>query len=274
MRPIQLPRIVAVALVMIVALTGCSPSKTEIAAVEKSNVFERQVTELKTQNKDLDAKITSLTTELGAKTTRVAVLETKVEDLTGKLGSTEAQNKDLSQKLIDRDARITALESENAKAAEAAAKLAAEEASKANLTVQLGLTMKSGDTKPVSNTTVYLMTAALRTLVPATFDTDPIPGIDNYGTSKSTAAGVLHYPSLHRRSLPVVMEGIKKGTVATATTDFNGRAQFEGIPPGEYWILCATELGGGAALQRKVSVKGKSTFVALGNADVEDEFAN
>ena len=138
----------------------------------------------------------------------------------------------------------------------------------ATLTVQVGLTMKSGDTKPVSNTKVYLTKKTSSDYL------GDIEVVYNDGKKQSRdlffiawAKGLGEWSILYGTFARKVYDRLKSETVAVSDTDFNGTASFEDIPKGEYYAICVTPLGGGAVLEKRISVSTSKVKVALSNAD-------
>ena len=137
----------------------------------------------------------------------------------------------------------------------------------------MGVTMQSGETKPITNTKVYLVKTPLLTLLPGKYDYERRSSSDLSSTAAGAwAGGIGKWATLYGQFVPGIVEAVEKDAVFQTTTDFNGRASFEGISPGSYIALCATSLGGGVVLEKAVQVKGKSVFVALDNSDALPEF--
>ncbi len=121
-----------------------------------------------------------------------------------------------------------------------------EASSKATVSSQAGITMKSGDTKPIANTKIYL--------------TKKYP--DRNMSSKSVIS-----PDSFRFIIQSRIQ--KSGVVATATTNFQGTAIFRDVVPGNYYLQCYTPLGGGDNfLVKKVKIKSGENSVSLSNDDI------
>ena len=142
----------------------------------------------------------------------------------------------------------------------------AESDKKGSLTVQLGLTMRSGDTKPVSNTKVYLTRKNTSVILSS------IEAKNDYGAKislkvvevLSSAGELLGYYS---KMVSEVESRLKVESLAIVDSDFNGSATFEDIAKGDYYVICFTRLGGGAVLEKQITISTSKAKVALSNAD-------
>lgn len=62
------------------------------------------------------------------------------------------------------------------------------------------------------------------------------------------------------------VEALKSNVIKTVTTDFEGNATFENIPPGDYYIFAITETRGGQAVWNyKITVNPEIKTVLLDN---------
>lgn len=86
---------------------------------------------------------------------------------------------------------------------------------KSNLTIKAALLLKSGNPQPVSRTKFQLVNVDVATL--AKESGLPQTDINLYNVEK-------------------VEESVNKHTIATVTTDFEGKAVFESVPKGNYTI--------------------------------------
>ena len=142
---------------------------------------------------------------------------------------------------------------------------------KSTLTVQLGLTMKSGDTKPIVNTKVYLSKSSAATLLQG------VARINNDGkTMDADASGIIYtiwangngkWSSSYSNFADHANASASALSFAVSDTDFNGVVTFEDIPKGIYYVICVTPLGGGAALEKKITISAEKMKIALSNAD-------
>jgi hypothetical protein len=178
---------------------------------------------------------------------------------------------------LERQAREQKAAVDAAVAAELAKKQKEEQST---LEVIIGVTMKSGDAKPFANGRVYLSTKPVadifRGLSPKIGPETPLYPLGraifaDQGTEEKKLKAFLYFwkdseeeTAPHRAYASAIAE---KASVATASTDFNGSATFEGIPRGDYYIICATALGGGAVFEKPVSLKAPKTKVSLSNED-------
>jgi hypothetical protein len=192
------------------------------------------------------------------------------EDLRPKVADLESQLATVKEELAKEKAVLAVSAAKLAAFEKAEAARAAEAASRATLTVQLGLTMKSGDTKPVSNTKVYLTQKSVSELVAG------IPLNSNDGESYEGKFGVGWVWSraldetgryLYSQFANQANKRLLDAKIAAADTDFNGLAVFEDIPKGEYFVICVTALGGGALLEKKVTISTSKMKTALSNSD-------
>lgn len=210
-------------------------------------------------------KILSLEKSLGESVARGNESIARESVLKEKFHSVEKERESLAQKLSEFEAARAAADAK-------AARVAAEAASHSNLVLQLGVTMQSGETKPITNTKVYLTKTPFLTLLPGKYDYERRNGDISSTAAGAWAGGIGKLASLYGQFVPAIVEAVEKDAVFQTTTDFNGRASFEGLSPGNYIALCATALGGGIVLEKTVQVKGKSVFVALDNSDALPDY--
>lgn len=266
-------------------LCSCSDKlKQEVAqanskaaeAAARSNRFEADLNALKVSSdtiaKQGAERVSELETELKKKAERITSLEHDLAESRRKGEELGVELIVAKQRVIAVEAKLSVYDAERARAA----KEQEEAARRANLVVQLGVTMRSGETKPVTNSAVYLLKRSLLELIPDTFKQDSRLerdlGARAGETSRANAAAVMVFGPLYRESEGRVWKAVNGAAVHKATTDFSGRVSFEGIEPGEYHVLCYTPLGNGAVLEKRVTAKGKSTMIALDNGDILDMF--
>jgi hypothetical protein len=208
-------------------------------------------------------------------------LRPKVADLESQLAKEKSALGSVKEELAKEKSVLASVKEELAKEkmalAVSAAKLAAfekaetaraaEAASRATLTVQLGLTMKSGDTKPVTNAKVYLTRQSTSKILDGLPTTLKAESSDPSRLASLWALGMSN-PVLWYQFVNQANKSALAAAIATADTDFNGLAVFEDIPKGVYFVICATALGGGAVLEKKVTISTSKTKVALSNRDV------
>jgi hypothetical protein len=141
--------------------------------------------------------------------------------------------------------------------------------SQAALKVQVGLTMGSGETKPAGNMKLYLTKESFCQIVgcdhPNSYGVD-ITSIDWWTGKKFAGIDPKGAAKSHR-----IDQSLAGAAIATGTTDFGGQTTFENIPPGDYYIIGTTLLGGGASLMKRVTVNSGQNNVSLGNENIMDK---
>jgi hypothetical protein len=255
-------------------LAGCNDElKQRIVSLEsQARQNAEKITALtEQQTKSLDT-IKALDSERIAAKEKTLLLEKSLNEsltreaaLKEKILSLEKERESLLQKLA-------AFEAASAAANAKAAREAAEAASRSNLVLQLGVSMQSGEMKAITNTKIYLTKTPLLTLLPGKYDYDGSNRDIHHTAAGAWSGGIGKFAPLFGKFVPAIAEAVEKDAVFQTTTDFNGRASFEGIPPGDYIALCATALGGGVVLEKPVRVEGKSVFVALDNNDALPDY--
>jgi len=120
----------------------------------------------------------------------------------------------------------------------------------ATLRIQAGITMKSGDTKPVSNTKVVLTKIGIPQICKTwkVLVDGPEGGkTARWGRVASLAAmfGGVGSAESYSKELNLINEGLAMEKVAEDATDFNGQAVFNALPIRRVYINMLTELGGG-----------------------------
>ena len=227
----------------------------------KLSVIAALVALLSGCGEDLKPKVAALEAELAKE--KSALVATNAE-LAKEKAALVAANAELAKE----KAAFSVVSAKVALAEKLEADRKAEADKKSTLTVQVGLTMRSGDTKPVSNTKVYL------TKKKSSDYLGDIEVVDNDGKKESKgifftvwAKGLGEWSSIYSTFAQKAYDRLKSETVAVSDTDFNGTASFEDIPKGEYYAICVTPLGGGAVLEKRISVSTSKVKVALSNAD-------
>lgn len=263
------------------ALAGCNEDlKQRIVSLESqakenaqkiASLTDQQAKSLETikalENERATAreKILSLEKSLGESVARGNESIARENTLKEKFSSADKERESLAKKL-------SAIEAAQVAADAKAAREAAEAASHSNLVLQFGVTMQSGESKPITNTKVYLTRTPLLTLLPGKYSYEQRSSDISNTAAGAWGRGIGKFAPLFGQFVPGIVNAVEKDAVYQTTTDFNGKASFEGIPPGSYIALCATSLGGGVVLEKAVQVKGKSVFVALDNGDALPDY--
>lgn len=223
-------------------------------AVERANAAEGQ---LEQKSKEVAQRVGEIEAELRARADRINAGEKALVEAQNRIVAIAGEASAMKERAAIAEAKISVYEADRTKTVRAAE----EAARKATFTVQMGVTMRSGETKPVTNASVYLLKARLLDVAPGQFSQDD-------GRNSSNVVMVVMFPTLFRKSYATVMDCIDKNTVAKVSSDFSGRATFEGVEPGEYFVFCYTPLGKGAVFEKRVRVEGRSTMVSLDNEDI------
>jgi chromosome segregation ATPase len=313
-------------------LSGCGEDlRPKLASLEtKAQILEERAKHLDDRAVKSERETIRVTAKLESEREAYATernrLQRDLSDSARKLGRLELEMEELRGK-------ISWFEEERRKQELA---LKAEADSRSSGTVQVGVVMKSGDTKPAANIKVYLLRSKF----------DDVSGIgrivDINGHWGVTAAGlwagnpeganknqlgqltaelsglrisltqllseisaqpfatnnqnyqrlvfqrqileleakikvtdlsiVERVNEMSARSTPEIERTLEENSVATATTNFNGVATFEGVPKGAYWVVCRTSLGGGAVLHKDLLIKTGKFQASLSNSDVVENF--
>ena len=138
----------------------------------------------------------------------------------------------------------------------------------ATLTVQVGVTMQSGDLKLDTYTKVYLTKRSSSDYLGdiEVVQNDGIKGTKSFRYI-AWAKGLGEMSTWYSTFAQKAYDRLKSEAVAVSDTDFNGTASFENISKGNYYAICVTTLGGGAVLEKRISVSTSKVKVALSNAD-------
>ena len=183
--------------------------------------------------------------------------------------STKAENVQLAEQvkgvkmaLSEAKVRADKLEESLLGIAKAKKQEETEQANKSKLTIQAGVTMKSGDTKPVSNTKIFITKKSLNEF----YTPKDREGKDlSDGKPHLTAywwAWVFKFPA------GVVAPDFTKHSIASTQTDFNGVAEIPDLMPGIYYIHCGTSLGGAVVWSFRIEVKAGQNKIFLSNDNV------
>ena len=216
----------------------------------------------------LTPKVAALEAELAKE--KAALVAAKAE-----LAKEKEAQVAVNAELAKEKAALVAAKAELAKVA-LAEKLEADRKAQADknttLSVQVGITMQSGDTKPVSNQKIYL------TRRKASVYLGDIKLKNNFGTIGTLDLGVFSLWKLGIGKGAILYSNLaiecnllaKKEAIFVVNTDFNGVAIFEEVPKGDYYVLCVTPLGGGSVLEKRVTISTSKTKIALSNDDSID----
>jgi hypothetical protein len=125
------------------------------------------------------------------------------------------------------------------------------------LSMEAGIIYKSGGNQPVGRTEFRLLDANLESLISAA------------GLQADRGIDLVSTWAIKRRynadaTLLQIEEAIKQHTVQAVTTDFNGKAQFENLPPAKYFVYGITETRRGFAVWSvPVEIKAGQNSVVL-----------
>lgn len=217
-------------------------------AAEQSDQKDQVINPQRLEN--YQEELTKLKVSLDAANTRLAQLEIENKSLVNEVSVKR-------ERLAVAEGKLSVYESERSRVPQAS-----EEAAKnTTFTAQIGVTMRSGETKPVTNVTVYLLKARLSDIASGPFPKEK-------GRAPKNAVMAVMYSVLFPNSYASVMSRVEENMVAKTTSDFSGRAVFEGIEPGDYVVFCFTPLGKGAVLEKSVRMEARNTMVSLGNEDI------
>jgi hypothetical protein len=225
-------------------LKNCEIKSSEMG----SNIFT-----LNQEAKGLNAKLLYVTE---SKSNEVKNFTTQVVNLSGQLAETEKKLQSVQLELASAtgELKATAREKENAKK---------EADSKATLKVQVGLTMGSGETKPVSNNKLYITKESFCRIVGCKH---------TYSNNRAADEAVdwwfgKKFP-ISAASSSRIEESIAQVAISIGTTDFSGQVVYENLAPGSYYVMGATLAGGGATLMKAVTLKAGQNQLSLGNEDM------
>ena len=109
------------------------------------------------------------------------------------------------------------------------------------LAIEAGIIYKAGGNQPVGRTEFRLLDSDLESLISAA------------GLRADRGIDLVSTWGIKRRYSPdaillQIEESIRKHTIQSVTTDFNGKAQFENIQPGKYFVYGLTETRRGFAI--------------------------
>jgi hypothetical protein len=130
------------------------------------------------------------------------------------------------------------------------------------LTIEAGLVYQSGDTKPVTRTTFYLLDEDLEVILKSA-------GLTGYSTSPAVIGVELDLLRVSGKSAEYdrIMAAIAQHTVASETTDFGGKAKFTALKPGVRFLYGNYSVGRNRAVwHMKLEIKpGTDTALVLDN---------
>ena len=138
------------------------------------------------------------------------------------------------------------------------------------LSLEVGLVFKSGDVKPVARTTFYLLVDDLAKILKEA----GIKTANHDGTPKESPdedlvevfALATKYKSLpaYQSFYPAALAALKPHVVQSVTTDFSGKAIFESLPTGTYYLMGVTQTPKGYAIWNlRVDIKSGQSSIVL-----------
>jgi hypothetical protein len=117
---------------------------------------------------------------------------------------------------------------------------------KNTLKLETGIVMRSGDVKPISRTTFYLLNKSFTSII---MDA----GLSEYyGKDKTTESLCrlfsAYYKDFGERkrandAVSFTMSAVKPHVIQTVTSDFGGKATFINLPLGKYWLVGFSGVG-------------------------------
>lgn len=141
---------------------------------------------------------------------------------------------------------------------------------KGSLSIEAGLVFQSGDVKPVARTTFYLLDADLAQILREAGITPPDKPSNNSEATDNdfivSFAFANRYATLEKYQafLLAATAAIKPHIIQSITTDFTGKAVFESVPEGAYYLVgVATPAKAIVAWNLKVTVKAGQTSITL-----------
>jgi hypothetical protein len=158
------------------------------------------------------------------------------------------------------------------------------------LKIQAGLTMKSGDTKPVSNTKFILTKIGIPQIFKLKGISGNIAGVGSACTAKwagiSGSEGVRQslgvnrisclYSETPKEDLQKINEALLAEKISEETTDFNGQASFASVPIQRVYINGLTSLGSGgpsySAWSVSIDLKPGENKLILSNENLSVDF--
>lgn len=326
------PRRLGGCFAIVLLLSGCGEDlRPKLASLEtKAQILEERAKHLGDRAAKSEAETIRVTARLEVEreafSTERNRLQRDLSESARKLARLEAEIEELRGK-------ISGFEEERRKQELA---LKAEADSRSTGTVQVGVVMKSGDTKPAANIKVYLLrskfddvsgiarivninghwgvtAAGLWSGNPEGANNDRLGQLtrelsglrislsqllseiggqpfatnnQDYqrlvlqrqireleATIKATDLSIVERVNeMSGRATPEIERNLEASSVATATTDFNGVAAFEGVPKGAHWVVCRTSLAGGAVFQKELLIKAGKFQSSLSNSDILENF--
>lgn len=138
----------------------------------------------------------------------------------------------------------------------------------ATLSFETGLVLKSGDVKPVSRTTFYLLDNSFAKIL---FDAGIKKGdgkeFENPGSIYSSFVVDYEYSGASESSTKFVKEAmqlIKPHVAQEVTTGFDGKATFKPVPVGTYYLMGHSKVSGNYVMwDTKVDISSGKNFITL-----------
>ena len=144
------------------------------------------------------------------------------------------------------------------------------------LSIEAGLVFQSGDVKPVARTTFYLLNADLAQILreagikPTDKLSESAEPTDNDFVLSFAFANRYAALDKYQAFLPAALATIKPHIVQSVTTDFTGKAVFEPVPEGVYYLVgVATPAKAIVAWNLKVNVKAGQSSITLDQNNAE-----
>lgn len=128
---------------------------------------------------------------------------------------------------------------------------------KGSLSVEAGIVFTSGDIKPAARVDLFLLDADVETILS-----------DTYGESASLKSITLdlNYPIFETNGVQKALAAIKPHIVASATTDFQGKAKFPSVKAGSYYLFGFTKAGKSAVVWNYgITIKSGTNSIILDN---------
>ena len=237
-------------LCLITLSTACGSSKEEIRLAQETKAKGIENAKLLQESQSTKAENAKLLQESQS---------TKAENV-----QLAEQVKGVKMALSEAKVRADKLEESLLGIAKAKKQEETEQANKSKLTIQAGVTMKSGDTKPVTNTKIFITKKSLDEFYKLEKPTEyERAAADIYKATGGHALWVLavQFPRVRAPDF-------KEHSIASTQTDFNGVAEIPDLMPGIYYIHCGTSLGGAVVWSFRIEVKAGQNKIFLSNDNV------
>jgi hypothetical protein len=232
--------------------------------------LEQQNAKLNSEKIVLTEKVTSLESKISLRTDSNQKLESEKnklveanKTLSSKLASSDVEKnkleddlKELEDKLKDTVIELAKFQGRWEAIEQQKLNDAKEKANMSELVLQLGVTMQSGETKPVSATTVYLTKDTIPNIVSERSFNFTLGTYSFSARAEDTwSAGKGSMSSTMGSKSQLITRKIESAALFSASTNFNGMVTFKDVPKGDYYILAATALGGGYGVTWSKPVK-------------------